>query len=99
MIPARQLAMGPLDFIRARVARDAEDIVIIAHSAGITLPCSPVADIKECPLCGETMRFTRREQADHIPGMGQTTTRSVREWICPECDYWEEAEGNEGEGT
>ena len=51
-----------------------------------------MADIKECPLCGETMRFTRREQADHIPGMGQTTTRSVREWICPECDYFEEAD-------
>ena len=23
---------------------------------------------------------------------GQTTTRIVREWVCPECDNWEESE-------
>ena len=51
-----------------------------------------MADIKECPLCGETMRLQTRELSDHIPGTGQTTTRIVREWVCPECDYWEEAE-------
>jgi len=51
-----------------------------------------MADIKECPLCGETMRLQIRERAEHVPGTGQTTTRIVREWICPECDYWEEAE-------
>ena len=56
-----------------------------------------VADIKECPLCGETMRLTFREQSDRVPGTGQTTIRTVREWVCPECDYWEEAEGSEGE--
>ena len=51
-----------------------------------------MADIKECPLCGETMRLHVREMSDHVPGTGQTTTRMVREWVCPECDYWEEAE-------
>ena len=51
-----------------------------------------VADIKECPLCGETMRLQTRELSDRVPGTGQTTTRMVREWVCPECDYWEEAE-------
>ena len=51
-----------------------------------------MADIKECPLCGEVMRLQIRETTDLLPGTGQTTTRIVREWICPECDYWEEAE-------
>lgn len=54
-----------------------------------------MADAKECPFCGETMRLTIREAADRAPG-GQTSTRVVREWICPECDYWEESETNEG---
>jgi YgiT-type zinc finger domain-containing protein len=54
-----------------------------------------VTEIKECPLCGETLRFRTRELTDPIPGTGQTTTHNVREWICPECDYWEEAEGGE----
>jgi len=55
-----------------------------------------MADIKECPLCGETMRMKTSERTDNVPGTGQTTTRNVREWVCPECDYWEEAEGGEG---
>ena len=54
-----------------------------------------MADIKECPLCGETMRLTVRVQTDHVPGTGQTTTRQIREWVCPECDNWEEAESGE----
>ena len=56
-----------------------------------------VADLKECPMCGETMRLSLGEQSDRVPGTGQTTTRHVREWVCPECDYWEEAESGEGE--
>jgi C4-type Zn-finger protein len=52
-----------------------------------------MADSNECPLCGNSMRLQTREVSDHIPGTGQTTTRTVREWICPECDYWEEDEG------
>ena len=51
-----------------------------------------MADIKECPLCGETMRLQIREASEYIPGMGQTAPRTIREWVCPECDYWEEAE-------
>jgi hypothetical protein len=43
------------------------------------------------------MRFRTRETTDHIPGTAQTSTRNVREWVCPECDYWEEAEGGEQE--
>jgi YgiT-type zinc finger domain-containing protein len=56
-----------------------------------------MADIKECPLCGEMMRLKLREVTDRVPGTSQTTTRQMREWVCPECDYWEEAETGEGE--
>lgn len=42
------------------------------------------------------MRLKTSERTDNVPGTGQSTTRTVREWVCPECDYWEEAEANEG---
>ena len=38
------------------------------------------------------MRLQVREFTDSVPGTSQTTTRTVREWVCPECDYFEEAE-------
>jgi len=38
------------------------------------------------------MRLQIREAADLVSGTGRTTTRTAREWVCPECDYWEEAE-------
>jgi len=56
-----------------------------------------MADVKECPLCGDTMRLKLSERSDCLPGTGQVTKRPVREWECPECDYWEEAESNEGQ--
>lgn len=46
---------------------------------------------KECSLCGTNMTLTVREVADRRAS-GQTTTRVVREWVCPECDNWEEIE-------
>jgi rubredoxin len=51
--------------------------------------------MKECPLCGETMRRSVREVRDGVPG-GHASVRIAREWICPECDYFEEAESGEG---
>jgi hypothetical protein len=51
--------------------------------------------MKECPMCGETMRLTVREVKDRIPGRGDAATRMAREWVCPECDYFEEAESGE----
>jgi uncharacterized protein YlaI len=41
----------------------------------------------ECPLCGEVMHLSEREVREM-----NGTVRQVREWICPECDYFEEAE-------
>jgi transposase len=49
--------------------------------------------MKECPMCGETMRLSVREIPDTAPGGGPA--RVTREWICPECDYFEEAEAGE----
>lgn len=49
-------------------------------------------DAKECPLCGERMRLQTREQTERLPGSHETRTKRVTEWVCPECDYFEDAE-------
>ena len=41
------------------------------------------------------MRLDVREVRDPIPGQAQSAARVMREWICPECDYFEEAEAGE----
>jgi len=51
-----------------------------------------VPPVKECPLCGGTMRVKRTEDVLRVPGNPQPTRRSTAEWICPDCDYYEEAE-------
>ena len=38
------------------------------------------------------MRLTERKTVDRIPGNPKTTTRITKEWVCPDCDYFEEAE-------
>ena len=43
-------------------------------------------------MCAEDMRLTERERIDHIPGTGQATRERAQEWVCPECDYFEEAD-------
>ena len=50
---------------------------------------------KECPMCNELMRVRMAERIDHIPGTQQVVKREYREWICPECDYFEEVEAEE----
>ena len=47
---------------------------------------------KECPLCGEVMRLKTREQIDYIPGQSQAVRTQTREWVCSDCDYFEELE-------
>ena len=46
---------------------------------------------KECPACGEDMRLTVSERVVQVPGNPNPSTQPVREWVCPECDYFEEA--------
>jgi rubredoxin len=50
-------------------------------------------EARECPLCGATMRIKEIEAVVHIPGNPQPSARRTREWVCPECDYFEEVEG------
>ena len=52
--------------------------------------------MKECPMCAETMRLVTRQATDWIPGQFLGADRVIREWVCPECDYFEEAEAGEG---
>ena len=51
--------------------------------------------MKECPLCGERMRLDVREIRDVIPGRGPSAARVKREWVCSDCDYFEEADAGE----
>jgi acetone carboxylase gamma subunit len=46
-------------------------------------------------MCFEQMRLQVREIQEHVPGKDQATVRLIREWICPECDYFEEAQAGE----
>jgi hypothetical protein len=38
------------------------------------------------------MRLKASESQVHIPGNLTTTRRIIAEWVCPDCDYYEEAE-------
>ena len=46
-------------------------------------------------MCGEVMRVRLAERTDVIPGTHQVVKREYREWICPECDYFEDVEAEE----
>ena len=51
-------------------------------------------DKKECPLCGGTMRYRETRTPVQVPGNPSATTQTTREWVCPDCDYFEEADEN-----
>lgn len=51
---------------------------------------------KECPMCTETMRVHERDTVVRTPGTAETKTVPAREWVCPECDYYEDVEEGEG---
>ncbi len=53
---------------------------------------------RECPLCGEMMRRVTRTSVDRVPGTGKERTSSYDEWVCPECDYFEEIEDGDTSG-
>jgi hypothetical protein len=46
-------------------------------------------------MCGEWMHLQERQTVTPVPGTPNVITRSVLEWVCPECDYFEET-GEEG---
>jgi C4-type Zn-finger protein len=51
-----------------------------------------MAETRECPMCGESMRLEEHESTDRIPGRPQLVKRTNREWVCSGCDYYEEQE-------
>jgi C4-type Zn-finger protein len=53
---------------------------------------------KDCPMCGEAMRLRESRITDRVPGTPQTKTTKILEWVCPECDYFEDAEDEDTEG-
>jgi hypothetical protein len=38
------------------------------------------------------MRLSVRQVPTAVPGRGPVTPKEVREWVCPECDYFEDAD-------
>jgi hypothetical protein len=38
------------------------------------------------------MRLREQRSVVTVPGNPSATTRQTREWVCPNCDYFEEAE-------
>jgi C4-type Zn-finger protein len=51
-----------------------------------------MAATKECPMCGTEMQLKRSAQTVPVPGNPRPMTRILAEWVCPECDYFEDAE-------
>ena len=43
-------------------------------------------------MCGGSMRLKQNQIVVQTPGNPTATPRTEREWICPDCDYFEEAE-------
>ena len=46
-------------------------------------------------MCAENMRLESKERTERLPGQAMMRTRVVREWVCPECDHFEEADEEE----
>jgi hypothetical protein len=49
-------------------------------------------------MCFEVMQLTEVEVTDRVPGTLQTKTAKTREWVCPECEYFEDWEEEDGDG-
>ncbi|MGC4082622.1 MAG: hypothetical protein QM736_11055 [Vicinamibacterales bacterium] len=52
-----------------------------------------MAESRECPMCGGTMQLKQTTSVSHIPGYSDPSPKTTMEWVCPDCDYFEEAEG------
>jgi C4-type Zn-finger protein len=47
---------------------------------------------RECPMCGDRMHLVTRETVTKVPGTSQEVRTRVTEWICRDCDYFEEVD-------
>ncbi len=52
-----------------------------------------MAESRECPLCGGTMQLKQTTSVSHIPGYNDPEPKKTLEWVCPDCDYFEEVDG------
>ena len=43
-------------------------------------------------MCGGTMQLKRTQSVVRVPGNPKVSTPITIEWMCPDCDYFEEAE-------
>ena len=43
-------------------------------------------------MCGEQMMLKESHTTVRVPGNPGAIAHTVKEWICPDCDYFEEAE-------
>ena len=43
-------------------------------------------------MCGTNMKIKESQTVTRVPGNPRATTKTTREWVCPDCDYFEEAE-------
>jgi rubredoxin len=50
-----------------------------------------VQQSRECPMCGESMRRQDRIAVIRIPGTSEVKEHTIEEWVCRECDYFEES--------
>ena len=41
------------------------------------------------------MRLVSRETVTRVPGTSQEVKTIAREWVCPECDYFEDADASD----
>jgi hypothetical protein len=38
------------------------------------------------------MRLVEKETVSYLPGYGDSAPKKTLEWICPDCDYFEEVD-------
>jgi hypothetical protein len=43
-------------------------------------------------MCGGTMHLKRTQRVTRVLGNPKAPTTAAAEWICPDCDYFEEAD-------
>lgn len=43
-------------------------------------------------MCGGDMQYREGTAEERVPGNPSASTHTIREWVCPECDYFEEAD-------
>ena len=44
-------------------------------------------------MCGGTMKLKQTTSVPRIPGYTDAPPKETLEWVCPDCDYFEEADG------